>query len=255
MQIHRSSNASDWLKHRNSPIIHGACHFVQCISVRRWCAVGYFPLIAILFRSIHRKCRCFHHHRSQQQLTIAPSAVVFDHRIVIVRNRVVIATTNQHRHCIHQAMRSRRSASTTSSQRRARYQCSDLGTAVNIPNGWPFHISSWPRMTSIHLQIVSQQPTDRGGVLVARRTNDGHLDMRIVYARAFMLHCASSPYARLPSSNLDRIVVELAEILCTFPMRFRPRMQQLQQQWAEFDTDQYVLYSHLSYPFINTSSN
>lgn len=58
--------------------------------------------------------------------------------------------------------------------------------------------------------------------MVARRLANGHIDIRICYERDFMYYCAKSPYAILPPPNIRQIVLEMGEIIATFPHRFRP---------------------------------
>uniref|UniRef100_A0A914W6E5 Uncharacterized protein n=1 Tax=Plectus sambesii TaxID=2011161 RepID=A0A914W6E5_9BILA len=72
-------------------------------------------------------------------------------------------------------------------------------------------------------QVVSVQPTDAsgGGMLVSRRSDDGHLDVRVVYVREFVLQCSASPYASLPPPNLSKVVLEMNEIVAKFPSRFQ----------------------------------
>jgi hypothetical protein len=59
-------------------------------------------------------------------------------------------------------------------------------------------------------------------MLVSRRTLDGHLDVRVVYVREFVLQCSASPYTSLPPPNLSTVVLEMNEIVAKFPDRFQP---------------------------------
>ncbi|VDK63341.1 unnamed protein product [Anisakis simplex] len=69
------------------------------------------------------------------------------------------------------------------------------------------------------LADASSDPTG-GSTIVTRRLEDGHLDVRFVYSRDFILAASSSPYALVPPSNVKKIVAEMGEIIAPFPTSF-----------------------------------
>uniref|UniRef100_A0A915Q258 Uncharacterized protein n=1 Tax=Setaria digitata TaxID=48799 RepID=A0A915Q258_9BILA len=59
-----------------------------------------------------------------------------------------------------------------------------------------------------------------GSTVVTRRREDGHLDVRLVYSREFIVAASASPLALLPPANFREMVLDMMEIIAKFPKSY-----------------------------------
>ncbi|CAG9539397.1 unnamed protein product [Cercopithifilaria johnstoni] len=69
------------------------------------------------------------------------------------------------------------------------------------------------------VSVVNADPTG-GSKIVTRRRQDGHLDVRIIYSREFIVAASASPYALLPPANFRQMVLEMMDIIAKFPKSY-----------------------------------
>ncbi|KAL3981405.1 hypothetical protein ACH3XW_42955 [Acanthocheilonema viteae] len=71
-------------------------------------------------------------------------------------------------------------------------------------------------------KIVSITYTDPSGgsMIITRRREDGHFDVRVVYSRDFIVAASASPLALLPPPNFRQMVLEMMEIIAKFPKSY-----------------------------------
>ncbi|PAV59964.1 hypothetical protein WR25_18042 [Diploscapter pachys] len=72
------------------------------------------------------------------------------------------------------------------------------------------------------LQVVSKTAALHGGRLVSILDENGHMHVGVEYDREQMLRYSQSPFAVLPPTSIRSIVLDLPEILSSFPVRFLP---------------------------------
>ncbi|VBB31140.1 unnamed protein product [Acanthocheilonema viteae] len=59
-----------------------------------------------------------------------------------------------------------------------------------------------------------------GSMIITRRREDGHFDVRVVYSRDFIVAASASPLALLPPPNFRQMVLEMMEIIAKFPKSY-----------------------------------
>ncbi|VDN05992.1 unnamed protein product [Thelazia callipaeda] len=69
------------------------------------------------------------------------------------------------------------------------------------------------------ISIVHADPTG-GSKIVTRRCDDGHLDIRVVYSREFIIAASASPLALFPPPNFREMVLEMMYIVAKFPKSY-----------------------------------
>ncbi|MCP9262021.1 DNA-directed RNA polymerase subunit [Dirofilaria immitis] len=69
------------------------------------------------------------------------------------------------------------------------------------------------------VSVAYADPTG-GSMIVTRRCQDGHLDVRIIYSREFIVAASASPYALLPPANFRQMVLEMMDIIAKFPKSY-----------------------------------
>ncbi|VDN33260.1 unnamed protein product [Gongylonema pulchrum] len=77
----------------------------------------------------------------------------------------------------------------------------------------------------LQLSVTYTDPT-RGSMVVTRRRANGHLDVRVVYNREFIVAAAASPLAVLPPANFREMVLEMTDVVAKFPTSFYNNIQQ-----------------------------
>ncbi|VIO94433.1 Uncharacterized protein BM_BM18205 [Brugia malayi] len=69
------------------------------------------------------------------------------------------------------------------------------------------------------ISVVNVDPTG-GSQVVTRRHQNGHLDVRVIYSREFIIAASASPYALLPPANFRQMVLEMMDIIAKFPKSY-----------------------------------
>ncbi|VBB33220.1 unnamed protein product, partial [Acanthocheilonema viteae] len=69
------------------------------------------------------------------------------------------------------------------------------------------------------ISVVNTDPTG-GSKIVTRRRQNGRLDVCIIYSREFIVAASASPYALLPPANFRQMVLEMIDIIATFPKSY-----------------------------------
>uniref|UniRef100_A0A915PW85 Uncharacterized protein n=1 Tax=Setaria digitata TaxID=48799 RepID=A0A915PW85_9BILA len=75
------------------------------------------------------------------------------------------------------------------------------------------------------VSVTYADPTG-GSMIVTRRRQDGHLDVRIMYSREFIIAASASPYALLPPANFRQMVLEMMDIIAKFPKSYYNSIRQ-----------------------------
>ncbi|VDP16187.1 unnamed protein product [Onchocerca flexuosa] len=88
---------------------------------------------------------------------------------------------------------------------------------------------------SFHLQVsVAYADPSGGSMIVTRRCQDGHLDVRIIYSREFIVAASASPYALLPPANFRQMVLEMMDIIAKFPKSYYNSKDSSQYRLGQF---------------------